>query len=144
MIDRDEITRKVEETVKRAGTSAVDGVLSAYDVKVETVNDYSPLLHDSFATYYKCGTTQKIYIAEHCPDSKYLFILAHEIGHMVLHAELGLGFWGFNDRRTRVEEEANAFAAKLLCYGVDLRRVDKYDLIEDYGIPEEMIEYLFN
>lgn len=57
-----------------------------------------------------------IYIDEQLPDSEQVFVLAHEIGHMILHRKSNAIFM---DSRTyfstsRYEREADKFAMELL------------------------------
>ena len=52
--------------------------------------------------------------------------IAHELGHIFLGHELTAGIYGhtFNSRKPKAEEQADAFAARLLCLACVLRGLD--------------------
>lgn len=87
-----------------------------------------------------------IYINSSLPENLQLFILAHELGHILLHKGISTPFFKFIEGNTflpKIESEANLFAMKLL---LDMYEEDKHlpldYLIERIGLPKEQ-KYLF-
>lgn len=95
--------------------------------------------------YYFCQNRIKlIYINNDLADYTEKFVLAHELGHAVMHPKsctpfLQTTFWSVN----RLEIEANKFAAELLITDDDLQEHWEYSVDElamFYGLPKEIIE----
>lgn len=90
-----------------------------------------------------------IVVNSNLSDEVKRFIIAHELGHAVLHA----GTSGFTDRvafyeRSVLETEANVFASELLISDSDalmkeIRSGDYtvFQLAAEYGVPYELMAY---
>jgi len=91
-----------------------------------------------------------IVVNENLPDVILRFILAHELGHAVLHTQRCRHFTddGLFDDSSRMEKEANIFAAELL-FGEsgDLMAYMKYSeltvfqIAAEYCVPYELLAY---
>ena len=92
------------------------------------------LVHDplvgvrGFYQYFRRNNI--IYIDEMLPDTEKSFVLAHELGHMLLHKKSNAIFM---DTRTclntsRYEMEANTFAMHLLVSDEDIEKYRDYTL----------------
>ena len=74
------------------------------------------------------------------------FVVAHELGHAILHSKIStpclMHLKNIND--IKIEFEANKFAVQLLIDGShkDYYIEDKFKIMEYYGIPIEMERYL--
>lgn len=74
------------------------------------------------------------------------FVLAHELGHVVKHANNSTTFYrafmsGYDI--PKVEAEANRFAFYLLLSGLELNEsFNKYDFVRSYGLPEELARFV--
>ena len=86
-----------------------------------------------------------IVIDEKLPEEEQVFVIAHELGHILLHG--GLNHY-FITRNTyfpigRYEREANQFAISLLLYGSTVIEGEtKGSYFDRHGIPLEMIDLL--
>ena len=98
--------------------------------------------------YYFCQKRIKlIYINSNLEDYTERFVLAHELGHAVMHPKsctpfLQTTFWSVN----KLEIEANKFASELLIPDSDLQEHWEYNVDEFarfYGVPKEIIELRF-
>ena len=58
------------------------------------------------------------------------FLIAHELGHYILHYDKNINF-NFLKRiyKTRLEKEANEFAIRLLTYGINLNDYDNLEFL---------------
>ena len=88
-----------------------------------------------------------IVISQNLPDYLAKFVLAHEIGHSVLHSDLNaLAFKDTLFSNNRHELDANRFAIYLLISDEDVksfpdRTIDEWACI--LGLPREIIELRF-
>lgn len=66
-------------------------------------------LRDIFANEY-------IYVSDELSDEEEKTVIAHELGHLVLHTNLSTSYYTENDliNKDKLEFEANKFAAELL------------------------------
>lgn len=72
------------------------------------------------------------------------FVLAHELGHVILHRGQSTTFYRSyefgNAVIPKIEREANEFATKLLLY--DQNYDNKYEALKENGIPYEMERFI--
>lgn len=74
------------------------------------------------------------------------FVLAHELGHVVKHANNSTTFYrafmsGYDI--PKIEAEANRFAFYLLLNDLDINEsFNKYDFVKSYGLPEELARFV--
>ncbi len=89
-----------------------------------------------------------IYLDEKLPSIELNFVLAHEIGHMLMHKKSNAMFL---DSRTffslsSYEREANLFAVELLLPDSllkEYRNTSLYTLAQSVGIPNELAQLKF-
>lgn len=97
--------------------------------------------------YFKYNRIKMIFLNAELPDHLKRFVLAHEIGHAVMHPNsctpfLQTTFWSVD----KLEIEANKFAAELIINDLDLMEHWEYTIDEwamFYGLPREVIELRF-
>lgn len=91
-----------------------------------------------------------IVVNDNLPDVIMRFILAHELGHAVLHTKKCKQFTdnGLFDDRSCMEKEANLFAAELLFGNSDelIKRMkyselSMFQLAAEYCVPYELLAY---
>ena len=68
------------------------------------------------------------------------FLLAHELGHYVLHYDTNISFnYYYRIYKTKIEREANDFACRLLLSGVDINNTYDLEFInKEKGIPDKI------
>ena len=73
------------------------------------------------------------------------FLIAHELGHYILHYDKNINF-NFLKRiyKTRLEKEANEFAIRLLTYDINLKDYKLYYNYPDQGDDGDVIWYETN
>lgn len=74
------------------------------------------------------------------------FLIAHELGHYILHYDKNINF-NFLKRiyKTRLEKEANSFACKLLMSDINIKEQENIDFIAmEKGIPLKVWHSVMN
>lgn len=140
------IPLRVKNLVKKYGTRDPFLLASCLNLNVKFL-EYS----DNTKGYYiKVGKNKFIIINSNLTDDEKRVVLAHEIGHAVMHSSKEIHFLRENTLfpKGRHENEANKFAAELL---IDLNSIDKC-YIEELSleqlarfmmVPKELIELKF-
>jgi len=140
------IPLRVKNLVKKYGTRDPFLLASCLNLNVKFL-EYS----DNTKGYYiKVEKNKFIIINSNLTEDEKRIVLAHEIGHAVMHSSKEIHFLRENTLfpKGRHENEANKFAAELL---IDLNSVDKC-YIEELSleqlsrfmmVPKELIELKF-
>lgn len=111
------------------------------------------VLYEALGTirgYYNCCYRQKfIHINANASREEALFICAHELGHALLHPDANTPFLQNNTFFcvNKLENEANRFAAELICPDNRLKELSSYSIPEIsaiLGLPEELVRYKFS
>lgn len=103
-------------------------------------------LGEVYGYYTQINRIKFILINSNLSESKKRFVVAHELGHAILHSKIVtpclMHLKNIND--IKIECEANKFAVQLLIDGShkDYYMEDKFKIMEYYGIPIEMERYL--
>jgi Zn-dependent peptidase ImmA (M78 family) len=99
-------------------------------------------LRDIFGNEY-------IYISNELSDEEEKIVIAHELGHAILHTNLNSSYYTENHllNKDQIEYQANKFAAELLIPDdIDLSTYDsmtKKEMSCILGVPERLIELKF-
>lgn len=128
--------------VECAGSRELPDILSELGISVKRVPADRPILHGEYACYATKDGKETIFLSTSCPEEEERFILAHEIGHAVLH-DVEIAHYGLQKRGMKEEEEADYFAVKLL--GLKAEPAENYtvkDYASVFGVREEAVEYL--
>ncbi len=100
---------------------------------------------DSYFLRNKTGD-EFIFIKPELNHKEERSLLAHELGHALLHTDYGVAYYYKGScNKGKLEIQANTFAAELLLTGIDLDDyIDFYptieSLLEEIGIAENLIE----
>ena len=103
-------------------------------------------LGEVYGYYTQIRRINFILINSKLTESEKRFVVAHELGHAILHSKITtpclMHLKNIND--IKIEYEANKFAVQLLIDGShkDYYIEDKFKIMEYYGIPIEMERYL--
>lgn len=103
-------------------------------------------LGEVYGYYTQIRRINFILINSNLSELEKRFVVAHELGHAILHSKITtpclMHLKNIND--IKIECEANKFAVKLLIDGShkDYYIEDKFKIMEYYGIPIEMERYL--
>ena len=96
---------------------------------------------------YHARRIKQIFLNIDMPPNIEMFVLAHELGHLVMHPKHNAPFLQntfFN--KNRYEIEANTFAINLIMSDLDIMEHWEYTIDEwamFYGLPREIIELRF-
>lgn len=98
--------------------------------------------------YKYINRNKTIFLNENLNEYEQRFVLAHEIGHAILHTKSSCFFSNTLNNKLKTEYQANLFAAELL---IDLNKIDKLylqgysikQLAAYYNVPVELIEFKF-
>lgn len=93
---------------------------------------------------YNKKRIKQIFLHDNLNEWEEQFVLAHEIGHLVMHPNHNAPFLQTTFfSRSRYEFEAHKFAAELLISDSDLNQYKGYtieQIAKIYGLPKEVIE----
>lgn len=136
-MDKKVIDKKIENLIKKAGSDDLEDIISYLGIKV---------IKESTESFY-CQIKDKkyIYLNKEAPEELKPFILAHELGHAILHQEEISHYSPLSITKTATEREADYFAFKILKKSID----PTYDYTssqyaEMLAVSEDTIKYLVN
>lgn len=124
--------RKVLQAIEIMNSRSVKEYLDDNKVKIYSSKDN---FDDEDA--YLCNGT--IFIRKYLYGNYRNFILLHEIGHHIMHSDLGVGFgFSLKVRKNKLEIEANTFACMCILRDECLDDVNIIDLLMRKGVPEQI------
>lgn len=107
-------------------------------------------LHSDIRGYYKYDRRNKyIILNSNLKDDEKLLVCAHELGHAILHPRANTKFMKQNTLLSvsRIEREANRFAAELLIpdslMNDDYEQLTIFDIASLHNVPEELVRLKF-
>jgi len=99
------------------------------EIKSKTIQSQLIITEDGYAS---------VFVSSSIEDENYInFLLAHELGHYVLHYDTDVSF-SFISRiyKTRLEKEANLFACELLMSNENIKQQENIEfIVKEKGIP---------
>lgn len=131
------IRKRVNQIVSKYKTNEPRIILREKQIKILR----SPLGGKfAYKTTYKRSSV--ITLDENLDEYEERYILAHELGHIVLHKGQSTTFYRANNfgNIPKIEREANEFATLLLLHGQMYD--NKYDALRENGIPYEMERFI--
>lgn len=147
----DYISRKVKRIRKKFADLNLDDICKALKIRLR----YEPLGNSDEACkgyYIVQSRIQMIVINGELPDMLKRCILAHELGHAVLHRR-SAGVNTFHDFKlfdatSKFEYEANVFAAQLLLDDDEVLKLLNNDMsffaaASTLGVPAELLDFKF-
>lgn len=130
------IEYKVKDLIKKYNTSNIKELVDHLDISIEYQNFKAKTLDSRLMIVDSKGY---IFVRSDLDCAYENFLIAHELGHYVLHHDENISF-NFLRRvyKTRLEREANEFAIRLLMYE-ELHNIKELENIEfivkEKGIP---------
>lgn len=125
----------VQGLIEVVGTTKLKDIIDYLEIKLIT--------HSDTTEYVNHNGKQIIYISDNTPEQLYDFILAHEIGHAVLHDREIIQYSKLTTHKTQTEKEADYFAFKLR--GKQIDPIYEYTS-EQYAkllqVNEDIIQYI--
>lgn len=130
------IEYKVKDLIKKYNTSNIKELVDHLDISIEHQDFKAKTLDSRLMIVDSKGY---IFVRSDLDCAYENFLIAHELGHYVLHHDENISF-NFLRRvyKTRLEREANEFAIRLLMYE-ELHNIKELENIEfivkEKGIP---------
>ena len=130
------IEYKVKDLIKKYNTSNIKELVDHLDISIEYQDFKAETLDSRLMIVDSKGY---IFVRSDLDCAYENFLIAHELGHYVLHHDENISF-NFLRRvyKTRLEREANEFAIRLLMYE-ELHNIKELENIEfivkEKGIP---------
>ena len=141
---KEEIDNIVVGLVESASSRNLGDILSELNISLYRIDASRPLLRGGYACYIESPKRDTIYLSRDCPDEMRSFVIAHEIGHAVLH-DVEIRHYGISKRGDKEEEEADYFALRLLDPEWDPSEVEGYgsdQVATMLGVSERSVKYL--
>lgn len=134
------IEYKVKDLIKKYNTSNIKELVDHLDISIEYQDFKAKTLDSRLMIVDSKGY---IFVRSDLDCAYENFLIAHELGHYVLHYDENISF-NFLRRvyKTRLEREANEFAIRLLMYK-ELHNIKELENIEfivkEKGIPLKVL-----
>ena len=130
------IEYKIKDLIKKYNTSNVKELVDHLDISIEYQNFKAKTLDSRLIIHNSQGF---IFIRNDLDYSYENFLIAHELGHYILHYDENISFH-FLRRvyKTRLEREANEFAYRLLLNDElnNIKEIENIEfLVKEKGIP---------
>lgn len=106
-----DIDKLVENLIQKSGSDDLEDIISYLGIKV--------IKQASKSFYCQIKGKKYIYLDTNAPSELRPFILAHELGHAILHQEEINHYSPLSITKTATEREADYFAFKILGLEID-------------------------
>ena len=144
------IVSKTEKLIKKYGSRDPYVICAALGIRIRRID----LKQKIKGYYFYQSRIRSIVIDESLPDALSKILVAHELGHAVLHNDLAMlkGFTELEiplsyDKEDSPEREANLFAAELLIDDNDVISVLKdntfFEAAAILGVPAALLDFKF-
>ena len=129
-----ELKTKLNNIVNNYNTTNVKEICDYLDIEIAYTEFKAKTLESRLMIIDGNGY---IFVRPNLDERYENFLIAHELGHYILHYDKNIKF-NFLKRiyKTRLEKEANEFAIRLLTYDINLKDYDNLEfLAKEKGIP---------
>lgn len=134
------IKKEIDDTIKKlinnAGSSDLYDIISYLDITIKPYQDKS--------FYCQLNDHKYIYLDKNLVENIKPFVLAHELGHAVLHKEEIYHYSPLSINKTSTEREADYFAFRILGKSIDPTldyTISQY--ASQLKVSEDTIRYLY-
>lgn len=142
---RGSINKLIKKLIRKYKTTNPYDLASCLNVLIFEVE-----LKNTLGMYRYINKTRTIFINSNLSDEVKRFVLAHELGHAILHTKENCFYLRYNTfiKTSTYEVEANKFAAELLIDDKEFKsNIEKGftagQLASYFEVPKELIEYKF-
>lgn len=120
----------IAEIIKRSNSNDILDIYSTFNINIIKANKNNLILKGNEALYIRnYFDTEVVFIRDDLQYQYEKFILAHELGHALLHTEIYVA--AFNKdllNKSKLERQANYFALKLLNIELDSTEYEGYTI----------------
>ncbi|MFM1539305.1 ImmA/IrrE family metallo-endopeptidase [Helcococcus bovis] len=130
--------------IENIGSNNLDDILSELQIYKFIVEPDNSILQDNQAVYQRVGDFECIYVANDVLNKD--FVIAHEIGHAILHVDEMMMFYNPLLNKGKLEREADYFATRLLYSNLEIEEgIETYEQLANMlGIKEKDVKYIVN
>ena len=109
--------------------------------------EYSKLPYETLALTVKSDDEATIIVSSNLNYYQKSFVVAHELGHILLHKEFCTIFMRKQRKGLNIpliEREANEFAFYLVLYDLNSENIqyNKFDIVKTLGFPDDMARFI--
>lgn len=128
----------VEDVIRECGNNCIYNILDKYNITI-SYKEFRAKSTES-QIFINDNYEATIFIQENIESEEYKqFLIAHEIGHYVLHFDKNVSFSFMRHiYKTKLEREANDFAVKLLLSDINIKEDNLEFIAREKGIPEKI------
>lgn len=119
-------------------------IYNTLNINIKRIDKNDPLLQGNEALYIRSHFgLEVVFIRDDLPYKYEKFVLAHELGHALLHTEIAKA--AYNSKlinRGKLERQANYFALKLLSISINRDSYEGYSLDQiahEFYVTEESL-----
>ena len=138
-----ELKTKLNNIVNNYNTTNVKEICDYLDIEIAYTEFKAKTLESRLMIIDGNGY---IFVRPNLDERYENFLIAHELGHYILHYDKNINF-NFLKRiyKTRLEKEANSFACKLLMSDINIKEQENIDFIAmEKGIPLKVWHSVMN
>lgn len=138
-----ELKTKLKNIVNNYNTTNVKEICDYLDIEIAYTEFKAKTLESRLMIVDGNGY---IFVRPNLDERYENFLIAHELGHYILHYDKNINF-NFLKRiyKTRLEKEANSFACKLLMSDINIKEQENIDFIAmEKGIPLKVWHSVMN
>lgn len=136
-MSKKEIDDTIKNLIKNAGSSDLYDIISYLDINIK--------LYQGKSFYCQLNDRKYIYLDKNLVENIKPFVLAHELGHAVLHKEEIYHYSPLSINKTSTEREADYFAFRILGKSIDSTldyTISQYANL--LAVSEDTIKYIMN
>ena len=124
----------VTHEINEYQTDNVREIIDYHDISIEYNDQLNKACDSSIFLFHQ---TAYITIKSDLNPLYGNFLLAHELGHYLMHYDENISFqFLLKTRKNSLEREANEFACRFLLHDIDLKEIENIDfIIKERGIP---------
>lgn len=123
-------------------TNNMYDIYKQLNIRVERLDKNNILLQGNEAVYHRFNEQETVYCSTDIVNEE--FVLAHELGHAILHVDEDVIFYNPTENKGKLEREANYFAVKLLYHDYELEDgiETRQQLSNRLMINEDLVDYV--
>lgn len=144
----DWINEIIDGVIEYCGSNNIYEIYNTMQISLNRVNIGDCLLQGNDAMYIRSySDIEMVFIRDDLPPQYERFVLAHELGHALLHVELMTA--AYNRKliaKGKLEIQANYFALKLLNIKIDEDYYSGYtyeQLAKEFYVTESSLRYCY-
>lgn len=123
-------------------TNNMYDIYKQLNIRIERLDKSNILLQGNEAVYHRFNEQETVYCSNDIVNEE--FVLAHELGHAILHVDEDVIFYNPTENKGKLELEANYFAVKLLYHDYELEDgiETRQQLSNRLMINEDLVDYV--